>query len=184
MMRPLILVLLLLATPAVAAPLPLLDGSTYNYGFTAQFRSVSLATSEFSVFGNAPGDSSSTYQGVFYCQNDGHPCGMPGVYPQPIFVDFSSPSMSPAPPCSQGSFNACPSGTYPVQIRGRVGFFVVDHEVTFDYMGTGIGTYVADFGFTHADFGPSVIQNPEPSTWLLLGSGLVALAFARKKLAA
>ena len=56
MMRPLILVLLLLATPAVAAPLPLLDGSTYNYGFTAQFRSVSLATSEFSVFGNAPGD--------------------------------------------------------------------------------------------------------------------------------
>ncbi len=33
-------------------------------------------------------------------------------------------------------------------------------------------------------FSQSAVQTPEPLTWLLLGTGLVALAFARKKLAA
>jgi len=46
----------------------------------------------------------------------------------------------------------------------------------------GLGEFPALFFFPEALINAPAV--PEPSTWLLLGSGLVALVFARRKLAA
>jgi hypothetical protein len=178
MMRPLLLVLLL-ASPALADPLPLLPLLSWSYtlGETAQFTTLSVATSQFTAFGNADGDARGTFQGVDYCTDTSHACGNIGDMLHVVFVGFIAPVMSPAPPCANtiidgltGPINTCPSGDYPVQMTAFVSF----PGANFDVIGTGIGTYVETRGFLHAS-GPAPVQTAEPMTLVLFVTGIVLL---------
>jgi hypothetical protein len=80
--------------------------------------------------------------------------------------------------------------TAPATFEGRVNFFNFPQPpVSFAFTGTGTAQLVTTTSpdgnlqarVLSAVFGPTVVT-PEPATWILLGSGFVALAFARRKL--
>jgi hypothetical protein len=197
------LLMLLLASPAMADPLPVLTGQMFagNFGEGVRFQ---ITTALFSGFGFDTGRDSTgdmlppgsllvyraheeggmgqwTYQGITYLCSSGLGCRSEGNPSNPIAIGFEEDATIlltlPVAP-----FVGELSG--PATVTGDIHF----GTDMFTYKGSGLGTVHVNYhsqvdrfrvGSATAVFGDAVLA-PEPATWALLLMGAAALWLWRR----